>query len=418
MHKSLATSSKPLAAHVAFAFAALAAAGAPAAVHAQSSVTLYGIIDEGVNYTSNVQTSPGQGHSQYSLSSGILSGSRWGLRGNEDLGGGMKAIFVLESGFDVNNGKMGQGSLLFGRQAYVGVSNPYGTVTLGRQYDPVVDYIHPLMPSAMFSGSIGAHPGDLDNINNSNRVNNAIKYTSSNYGGFTFGGVYSLGGVAGNISQNQIWSLGGSYYNGPLGLGVGYLNIRNPNTSFYGTSALANTTGSAPLASLNNIASPVFSGFANARTQEVYAAGGAYTYGAATFGGTYSNTRFDDLNGGGSGPNPFGNRGTAMFNNVEVNVKYQITPAFLVGVAYDYTKGSSVSGRDGATYHQAQAGADYFLSKRTDVYLVGAYQHASGQTRDATGTAVVNAQASVGSYGYAGTSSQELVAVGLRHLPS
>lgn len=146
---------------------ALTAAGK---AHAQSSVTLYGIVDEGVNYTSNVQTSPGNGHNLYSLSSGILSGSRWGLRGVEDIGGGLKAIFVLENGFDVNNGRMGQGSLEFGRQAYVGLSTKFGSVTLGRQYDPVVDYVHALMPSAMFSGSIGAHPADVDNLNNANRV--------------------------------------------------------------------------------------------------------------------------------------------------------------------------------------------------------------------------------------------------------
>lgn len=64
-------------------------------------MTLYGIIDEGINYTSNVQTSPGHGHNLYSLSSGILSGSRWGRRGVEDLGGGLKALLLLENGFSV-----------------------------------------------------------------------------------------------------------------------------------------------------------------------------------------------------------------------------------------------------------------------------------------------------------------------------
>ena len=102
-------------------------------VYAQSSVTLYGIIDEGVNYNSNAN-----GNRLYNLSSGVFQGSRWGLRGKEDLGGGLGAIFVLENGFDVNTGRLGQGGLLFGRQAYVGISSPYGTVTFGRQYDSVV----------------------------------------------------------------------------------------------------------------------------------------------------------------------------------------------------------------------------------------------------------------------------------------
>src|ERR1700758_3627971 len=104
---------------------------------AQSSVTLYGIVDEGFNFNSN-----SDGHRQYYLSSGELQGSRFGLRGAEDLGGGLSAIFVLENGFDLNTGKLGQGGLMFGRQAYVGLSSSqFGTVTLGRQYDSVVDYV-------------------------------------------------------------------------------------------------------------------------------------------------------------------------------------------------------------------------------------------------------------------------------------
>ncbi|PXW26372.1 porin [Paraburkholderia caballeronis] len=382
------------------------ALGACAGVaHAQSNVTLYGVVDEGLTFNTN-----SHGARQYSLVSGEIQASRWGLKGTEDLGGGMKAIFVLENGMDLSSGKLGQGGLMFGRQAFVGLSTPYGMVTLGRQYDSVVDYVGLFEIGDQWGGFYTAHPGDLDNINNSNRVNNAIKYTSNNYGGFTFGGVYSPGGVAGHFSQNQIWSLGGSYYNGPLGLGVGYLNIRNPNTSFYGTSALANTTGSAPLATLNNIASPVFSGFANARTQEVYAAGGAYTYGAATFGGTYSYTRFDNLDGGGSGPNPAGNSGNAMFNNVEANFKYQLTTAWLVGAAYDYTRGSSVQGREGSTYHQAALGTDYFLSKRTDLYFVGIYQKASGT--NSTGAAAV---AAINGVTPSDNNHQLVLRVGMRH---
>src|SRR5258708_39891884 len=102
---------------------ALAALGAFAGVaHAQSSVTLYGIIDEGFNINTN-----SGGHHLYNLSSGVLQGSRFGLRGTEDLGGCLKAIFVLENGFAVNNGRLGQGGLLFCRQAYRAVVSPFGT---------------------------------------------------------------------------------------------------------------------------------------------------------------------------------------------------------------------------------------------------------------------------------------------------
>jgi len=109
---------------------ALAALGAFAsAAHAQSSVTLYGIIDAGLTYVNNVQ-----GNSLWAMQSGILQGSRWGLKGSEDLGGGLKTVFQLENGYNVFSGKLGQGGLDFGRQAYVGLSSTsFGTVTVGRQ---------------------------------------------------------------------------------------------------------------------------------------------------------------------------------------------------------------------------------------------------------------------------------------------
>jgi predicted porin len=92
-------------------------------------------------------------------------------------------------------------------------------------------------------------------------------------------------------------------------------------------------------------------------------------------------------------------------------VNYQATNALLVGLGYSYTRSG---GDTSATYHQVSVGADYNLSKRTDVYLTAAYQHASGQTGDGNGGSMA-AQASIGSYGYAGTSSQTIVNLGLRH---
>ncbi|MGN4074153.1 porin, partial [Burkholderia gladioli] len=112
------------------ALAVTAAAASPAL--AQSSVTLYGVIDEGLNYTNNIGGKGGA----VELTSGYAQGSRWGLRGTEDLGGGLAAIFTLENGFDASSGKAQEGGRMFGRQAYVGLQDKrYGTVTLGRQYD-------------------------------------------------------------------------------------------------------------------------------------------------------------------------------------------------------------------------------------------------------------------------------------------
>ncbi|MDR5758182.1 porin [Caballeronia sp. LZ035] len=379
---------------------ALAALGVFAgAAHAQSSVTLYGIIDAGFVYTNNAA-----GQKQYQMSSGNLQGSRWGLRGTEDLGGGLKAIFVLENGFNVFNGRLGQGGAEFGRQAYVGLgSTQFGTVTLGRQYDSVVDYTGAFEVGSQWASYFGAHPGDLDNLNNSNRVNNAVKYTSANYAGFTFGGLYSLGGNAGQFNRNQIWSVGAGYAQGPLQLGAGYLNVKDPNYSFFGNTPSSSTTAS------NMAASRVYSGFASAKTQQVISAGGAYTFGAATVGATYSNTQFKDVaSEAGTGLNPAGyTGGSGKFHNAEINFKYQLTPALLLGVAYDYTKGY---GLGDAKYHQAMLGADYFLSKRTDVYLDGVYQHASGT--DSTGRSAV---ASINGLSPSSTTNQLAAVVGIRH---
>jgi predicted porin len=372
--------------------------------HAQSSVMLYGVLDEGINYNSNVG-----GGRLYSLTSGGLQASRWGLRGSEDLGAGMRAVFVLENGFDISSGKLGQGGLMFGRQAYVGISSNVGTLTLGRQYDSVVDYVGWLATGDQWATSMGAHPGDLDNFNNSYRTNNTIKYTSANYAGLTFGGTYSLGGVAGNFTSNQIWSLGAGYANGPLTLGVGYLNARTPAASS-GSMFGNNTSSSTP----SSVTTPVYSGFVSANTYQVIGAGGAYTFGAATFGVTYSNIKFMNL-GTVASLNTRGYTGTATFNNAEINFKYQITTALLVGAAFNYTKGSDVSEASGATnpggkYYQSALGIDYFLSKRSDVYVSAVYQTASGT--DSTGksaVAAINAQS-------ASTSDRQVfVRFGIRH---
>jgi GBP family porin len=167
-----------------------AASFAPMA-RAQSSVTLYGVIDAGLSYTNNQG-----GHSNVQAGSGNVTGSHWGLRGREDLGGGTAAIFQLENGFSVTNGSLRQGGRLFGYQAYAGLTNDrFGTVTLGRQYDSVVDYLAPLSFTGRHPGgnNLSAHPFDNDNLNNSFRVNNAVKFASNDYDGLRFGSLYGFG---------------------------------------------------------------------------------------------------------------------------------------------------------------------------------------------------------------------------------
>jgi predicted porin len=378
---------------------ALAALGTFAGVaHAQSSVTLYGIVDAGFVYNNN-----SGGNKLYSTSAGNLQGDRWGLRGTEDLGGGLKALFVLENGFNAYTGKLGQGGDEFGRQAYVGLSSQFGTVTLGRQYDSVVDYTGAFEVGSQWASFYAAHPGDLDNMNNSNRVNNSIKYASNNYSGITFGGLYSLGGVAGQFNRNQIFSGGLGYAQGPLQLGAAYLNVKNPNYSFFGNNSTSSATGS------NMTGSQVYSGLASAKTQQVISAAGAYTFGAATVGATYSNTQFKDLGQTAVAGQPAGSKtgGDAKFHNAELNFKYQLTPALLLGAAYDYTKGYSVANEK---IHQGVLGADYFLSKRTDLYADAIYQHASG-TNSVGGAAT----AQINGLSASSTSNQVAAVVGIRH---
>jgi predicted porin len=367
-----------------------------AAAHAQSSVTLYGLIDVGIAYTNNAA-----GQKQWLMSSGNIQGSRWGLRGTEDLGGGLKALFVLENGFSVANGRLGQGGDEFGRQAYVGLSSAsIGTVTFGRQYDSIADFTGVFEVADQWSPFYGAHPGDLDNMNNTNRVNNTIKFKSLTYSGFSFGGMYSLGGVAGQFNRNQVWSAGAGYAQGPLSLGIAYVNVKDPNFSYFGNNASSSTTAS------NMTASRVYSGYASAKTQEIWTAGAAYAFGGATVGATYSNTQFKDI-GTLAGLPATGAGGDAKFHNAEVNFKYQFTPALLAGVAYDYTKGYGVNH---AKYHQGVIGLDYFLSKRTDVYADAVYQHASGT--DSTGGAAV---ANINFLTASSTSNQVMAIVGMRH---
>lgn len=373
----------------------LALLGAAGAAQAQSSVTLYGVIDTSITY---VHGNDGQGNNSWSMGSGNLQGARFGLKGAEDLGGGLKAIFQLENGFNSASGTLGQGKRMFGRQAFVGLeSNQYGTLTLGRQYDPIVDLVQGVTADNYF-GSVFATPGDVDNNDNSLRVSNAIKYTSPVFAGFQVEGMYALGGVAGKTGSGQTWSVAAAYNNGPVGVAAGYFYANNPTPAAGFRNDWTSTTSD------NIVDGPINSGYVSAKSIGIAQVAGQYAIGPVTLGLGYSNAQYkpDASSGFGS---------TEKYNTGRAFVTYQVTPPVLLGLGYSYTK---ASGNTDAKYHQVSLGADYSLSKRTDIYLVGAYQHASGTQLNADGTTSA-AQASVGSYGIAGTKTQEIVALGLRH---
>ncbi|MFM0198255.1 porin [Paraburkholderia fungorum] len=383
----------------------LALLGVTGVAHAQSSVTLYGLIDESVQFAHNTVDASGHNSNQVGLVSGNLQGDRWGLKGTEDLGGGLKAIFQLENGFDVNNGKLSQGGRMFGRQAYVGLTgDQWGTVTLGRQYDPLVDLVQPLTGDNYF-GSTFATPGDVDNNDNSSRTNSAIKYTSPVWGGFQFEGMYALGGVAGQTGSGQTWAGAATYATGPFSVAAGYFRADNGNTLASRTAGTPPTPGWNGSTSDGTFDNQINSAYAAAKSIGIASVAVQYVAGPFTANLRYSNAQYKpDANSG------FGS--TQKYNVGGAYLGYQATPAMLVGVGYVYTKSS---GDAGATYHQVSLGGDYNLSKRTDIYLVGAYQHASGEQRASNGT-LVNAGAAIGSYSYnSASSSQELVSLGIRH---
>ena len=374
----------------------LALLGAAGAAHAQTSVTLYGVIDNSLTYVHNANGNKNL-WALGNASGGDLAGTRWGLKGQEDLGGGLAAIFQLENGFNPQNGTLGQGSREFGRQAFVGLtSQQFGTLTLGRQYDPVVDMVQGITADNYF-GSTFATPGDVDNYDNSSRTSNAIKYVTPNYAGFQAEALYAFGGVAGSTGSGQTWSLAASYNNGPIAVAAGYFRADNTNTLSAATGRRSAWGGTSDGPFDGDV---INDGYQSAKSIGIARVAGQYTVGPFTMGLSYSNAQYKP-----DGFSTFGS--TEKYNSGSGFFNYQATAALLLGVGYTYMKSS---GDSSATYHQASLGADYNLSKRTDVYLVGAYQHAKGNT--AGGAA---AQASIGSYGYNGTNSQELVALGLRH---
>ncbi|SAL63309.1 porin [Caballeronia udeis] len=370
------------------------------AAHAQSSVTLYGVIDAGVVYANNSHT-PGSASSgqSWGVGSGNVSNTLWGLRGSEDLGGGMHAIFKLENGFNVNNGALTQSNSIFGRQAYVGLqSNQYGTVTLGKQYDSTVDYLAPLSEAGQGLGNnLAAHPFDNDNLDNSFSISNSVKFASIDYAGFKFGGLYGFSNKAGAFSDNRAYSAGASYANGPLSIAASYLQINNPGQGDNPNGAVSGA---------NNTATFV------AARQRTFGGGVNYAFGPATVGFVYTHTKLDGLDAINMNDGSTALSGNSLrLDNYEVNTRYALTPAMSLEGAYTFTNGSfsTAAGDAKPKYHQFSLLADYDLSKRTDVYAEGVFQHASG------GNGTVLGDADINGLSPSTTNKQVAVTVGMRH---
>lgn len=214
-----------LAAIFAGSFAALTA-------HAQSNVTIYGIVDAGI-----VRETGGAAGDVTKLTSGIGSQSRIGFRGVEDLGGDLSAIFTLETGFRLDDGSLdNSSSALFNRQAFVGLkSKSLGTLTLGRQYNPLYNAM------SQVADPFGAgYAGNIKNLfpagGVNTRVSNAIVYSTPNWSGFSVDALYALGEQSGDNTAGRQYSVGINYSG--MGLNVRLVhNNRNNDVAATGTAA-------------------------------------------------------------------------------------------------------------------------------------------------------------------------------------
>ncbi|KAA0179180.1 MULTISPECIES: porin [Cupriavidus] len=323
-------------------FAAAVAALAAGGAYAQSSVTLYGVVDAGIEYNNNAGPN---GDNLFRMQSGGQSGSRWGLRGVEDLGGGLKGLFVLESGFDIDTGRSGQDNRLFGRAAYVGLQNQFGTLTLGRQQTVMYDFGLQFDPMAIAPRySITSIAPEFQS-----RADNTVKYVGK-FGGLTASAMYSFRNEgqeeAGAFRRGQEYGALLSYAAGPFAVGAAYDETHGTTVAVPGAPA-----GTVVDASGRRIRRATVAGsyaFGPAKAFVGYrwakAADGAVLPGAPSVDNSTSNLYWAGL-------------------------AYQLTPAFSVtGAAYyqDFR-------RTGADPWQFALTGDYALSKRTDIYASVSY---------------------------------------------
>jgi len=386
------------------------ATAAPA--FAQSSVTLYGIVDTGLGYQSSSTTlgSTTGGHSAFKMINGVWAGSRFGLKGAEDLGGNTKAIFQLEEGFNSATGAQSVNGLMFNRQAYVGVTNDaYGSLTAGRQYASYYQLLSPYSPTTWLTGFYGAHPGDLDGLDTIYRANNTLLYMSPKIYGFKFSGSYSFAGVPGSVNQGSTWAAAIQYAQGPVGLAVGFSRINNStvNGGAFGTdSATSNAGAQAGVSAVTN-------GFQTAQAQQRFAVGAGYTFNSQfDITATYSNVQY--IPGISSAF-----RNQATWNTGGLVLHWKPTVAWDFAGGYSYTRATQSNGiSSSAQYQQFNLSQYYSLSKRTGLYALEAYQRANGQTlapnATGNGTHIINATATLGD-GFQTTpsSSRSMVGVGV-----
>ncbi|MGZ2749677.1 porin [Burkholderia stagnalis] len=320
-------------------------------VHAQSSVTLYGVADASVRYLKGANA---KDDSLVSLTNGAISQSRWGLVGNEDLGGGLSAIFRLESGFSLANGASSVSGVLFNRYAYVGLASAtYGTLTFGQQqnavyqnltegWDPLTvwNYLQNEWLPIAFSGFLRGE-------------NNTAFYTWRR-GAFAIRGAYGLGGQTGNFSANAMTSVSMTIDPNPLGVEIGYVNAHD----------LSNRAQTSYNVQLRYRAYPAeaWLGYYHSRDET----GRVDAFLTGTPAPSIVNPRWDNAYVA----------GLSWF----VAPDFKLTNAFYLDQSKKTLAGASTTA-DGHRY-AIVALAEYLLSKRTTLYATVDYNRTSGAADD------------------------------------
>ncbi|MGF6439527.1 porin [Paraburkholderia youngii] len=345
----------------------LGVAASPA--HAQSSITLYGSIDESVGYVSNAK-----GSSQV-LMGPISVPDQFGFKGAEDLGGGTKAVFQLENGFFSNTGAFATSGTLFSRKAFVGLSaDRWGALTLGRQWDLTDDVLLPNANGAVQYNYFLYRPANLDN-DAVTPVNNTVKYATNSWHGVSARAMYGFT----DPSTGQGRYVGGAllYKSSALQLGAVYSNTRNKsyafNTSLGYTSFLGqDLSGGTPF---------------KARDTEIFGVAGTYMPNRQwAFHAVVDTVKIAS------------NTDCARATTTELGVDWNVTPFDTVLL------GGYRTWFDGKTYTTAGLSNLYHLSVRTMLYAELTYQHAEG-----------GAQAALLSLSPSSNSDQASVRIGVQH---
>lgn len=301
-------------------------------------------------------------------------------------------MFALESGFRLGNGQLNFGGALFGRQAYVGLQNDWGTLSFGDQLDMTEEMVYLTNVSAWASG-YAIHQGDFDRFNG-DRLPNSVKFLSNTFAGFKFGGMYSFGNVAGNFHRNSAYSLGASYANGDFSAGAAYTQLNNPNGIYaFDPYAMIGTKTflGQPTVSVDPATGAVTDLFSstpmNIDKQGTFGVGASYAIGKLSLIGNFTYTTI---------------KGFGQSSHMQVyegGATYQFTPALSLIGGYQHTR------FEGHHWNQGSAGVHYLLSKRTDVYISGDYLRASNGVDAVIGY----------SFTPSTTQTQADVRIGMRH---